>query len=193
MSTRGIIAFGSPDEWAGRYHHFCASPEDLGRELWHLYRGDHFARDLDAMYQTLFVEHPAGWSNVIGCDWSLAPGFVEYTDAETYRRDRRPRCYCHGSRSEAPQSLSSEGPFAGTEWAYVIDRERRTMTILEAVGDDEKHAMGFFGLNLAHDHWRLCATVALDDGVELDWQAIEGEQVAPQGVEPLTDRSDKES
>lgn len=75
MSTRGAIArVAGPKSFVGVYHHWDAYPSGLGKGLFELYNG-HFERDLPAMMKALVDDHPAGWSTILGADWSLPAGF----------------------------------------------------------------------------------------------------------------------
>jgi hypothetical protein len=38
MSTNGCIAFGTPNEWIGVYHHWDSYPTELGKTLWAAYQ-----------------------------------------------------------------------------------------------------------------------------------------------------------
>lgn len=76
MSTRSVIARPTGDGFAGRYHHRDGYPEGLGAELWGLFHS-RYGGDLDAMTAELIDAHPAGWSCIVGADWSQEPGFVE--------------------------------------------------------------------------------------------------------------------
>lgn len=154
MSTRAAIARPAADGgWEGRYHHFDGYPTGLGKALFDLYHG-HFNRDVRAMQKFLIDDHPAGWSSIIGTDFTLPPGF---------NRGNQPKCYCHGDRSEGPfeplrckgsdhhgdHCDGSECDPVWIEWAYVLGPE----------------GMAVYG----HGH-RLLTSVAWSDTP--DWEAI---------------------
>ena len=166
MSTRSIIA--RPDDLGatGRYHHFDGYPTGLGQALWALYHGP-FGGDVAAMTTTLIDDHPGGWSNIIGADFTKAPGYREY-GASTVAEDA-PHCYCHGDRHEPEMGphvcRCGLGDPSGcdplfTEYLYVL-----TPVGLEcwfsAGGDDGQYRHRRFGLL----PW---------DGPEPSWAAVEG-------------------
>jgi len=168
VSTRAIIAWGRLEDWVGRYHHLDGYPAGLGKGLWNAYHGP-FGKNLEAMRKVLFLDHLAGWSNIIDADWALEPGWVDWVAEQ--ERDNRPRCYCHGGRRETEQTLASGGTdFAGAEWCYVLDIGAKTMAVLERM-EGGSHAFTFFGIDPRIADWRLCEVVALD-GPEPDWESI---------------------
>jgi hypothetical protein len=81
MGTRGVIARAAGDGFAGRYHHWDSYPEGLGKALWDLAHG-RFRNDLEGMMRFLIDEHPAGWSTIVGADFSQTPGFHESAKEE---------------------------------------------------------------------------------------------------------------
>lgn len=151
MSTRSVIArVGEHEgEFAGRYHHWDGMPTGLGQALWKLLHG-HFDGDLDAMLKVLIDRHPAGWSTVVGKDFSLKPGYTwqnvaypssglsdaQYKAArakyEAHPDVRRPQCFCHGKRHEPAQLFTHEmlkENNAGLEWLYVFDEAENRMYV----------------------------------------------------------------
>lgn len=86
MSTRGAILRVEPDgRLFGRYHHFDAYPDGLGKTLWNLYHGaeknsERFKGDLAGLIKMLIDDHPAGWSTINGADWAYEPGYIGFTD-----------------------------------------------------------------------------------------------------------------
>jgi hypothetical protein len=166
MATRSIIARATGNgKWEGRYHHWDGYPAGVGAQLFQAYNG-HFNRDVRAMLQLLIDDHPAGWSNINGTDFSKEPGFGS---------DGGPCCYCHGQRSEEGHLFTSDGlDFGGAEYCYVIDGSR--MTILERSYANGQRAVQYFGVDASDVadgvNWRLIAEVDLD-GVEPDWDRIE--------------------
>ena len=163
MSTRGIIARPHGQSWRGRYHHWDSYPAGLGAALWQALHG-HFEGDVDAMLRVLLDEHPAGWSTIVDADWTLAPGFEDYPD-----KTARPKCYCHGTRAEAGLGWVTPDQDTGAEWAYILDAQARTMTILEARTRTGTHAVGMFGSNPGRATWREVAVIGLD-GDEPKWK-----------------------
>jgi hypothetical protein len=87
--------------------------------------------------------------------------------------DDAPQCYCHGERSE-PELLVTDANASGMgcEYAYVFNKERRTMTILSSYCDDGAKMIGMFGMGDPEAKWCEIATVNLD-GPEPDWDKIE--------------------
>ena len=77
MGTRGVIARPTGDGFEGRYHHFDSYPSGLGATLWEIKQRYYPEADqLEDMQAALIDEHPAGWSDISGADWSLEAGFV---------------------------------------------------------------------------------------------------------------------
>mgnify|MGYP001570175449 FL=1 len=170
MSTRGaIVRFtnGETTEFAGRYHHWDSPPPHLGATLWGLYHG-HFAKDLRRMLEVLIDEHPAGWSTINGGDFSLSPGF----DKGLKREDRRPKCYCHGDRSEEAWLVTHENAAkSGCEYVYGFD-EGPTLVILSSYHADGHKMIGMFGTGDPEATWKEIGRVPLE-GPEPDWDRIQ--------------------
>lgn len=149
MATRGMIAKKTESGFIGRYHHWDAYPEALGKTLHTLYNGT-FNKNAEAMMHTLIDEHPAGWSSINGANFSYAPGFTtpDYDLPDEDERNARPQCYCHGERREGEQTLTSlsDARRCGAEYAYIIDTDNHTMTVHARSGEA----------------WRTLAVVNLD-------------------------------
>jgi len=142
VSTRSLIArVGDHEgEFAGVYHHSDGYPTGLGAYLWNFLHG-HFHGDLAAMLRVLIDEHPAGWSCIVGKDFSLKPGYTwqraakDGADFGVYSRRpdyRRPQCFCHGDRHEASQSFTHEDlkdNNAGLQWLYVFDEKENRLYV----------------------------------------------------------------
>jgi hypothetical protein len=142
MATRGCIGRKTENGTLEmRYHHFDSYPSGLGKSLYEIYNG-HFQQDLPKMMSFLVDEHPAGWSTIKDCDFSLAPGYMfhdyrttsweEYWDSEDYRR---PHCYCHGARHDKAAMYTSiaQANESSCEFIYVfsVENEQDTMTVYE--------------------------------------------------------------
>ena len=156
MATRGCIGRPISDTGVlGVYHHWDSYPSELGATLWGLYHG-FFGGDVDAMTAFLIDEHPAGWSSIIGADFTAPAGFGLTTDG--------PVCYCHGERSEEPAPIEILGFEAlahdDLEWVYVL--HPRGMDVLEMESGHRYEHRGFFA-------WT---------GDQPDWDAIETGAVA---------------
>jgi len=83
MSTRGAIArLNGNGGFKGVYNHFDSYPEGLGRTLFKIYR-EVFNKDLKAMTKFLIDDHPAGWSTINGCDFSLPAGYRMWPNNNT--------------------------------------------------------------------------------------------------------------
>ncbi len=146
MSIRGVIARPIEGGWEGRYHHFDSYPTGLGKALFDAYHAT-FEPDVAFMQKVLIDEHPAGWSNIIGADWSLDPGYVNY-GGRSADDAHRPQCYCHGDRSEPEMKLHREidgvcGPDCDpmfTEWVYVLRDYGMTVLYSTSEGGEYHHA-----------------------------------------------------
>jgi len=179
VSTRAII--GEKDAihvWTGRFHHWDGYPHGLGKALYRFYNG-YFEKDMRAMKQVLLKDHPAGWSNIVGCDLSKEVGFRErqaappdLSPAERTRWEKEvseaPQCYCHGSRHEPAHRCTPDAAW-GAEWAYILDGH--SMAIWEAMHGNRQHSTGFFGVN-DNEAWLEVGVVDLD-GPEPDWSQYE--------------------
>lgn len=88
---------------------------------------------------------------------------------------KRPQCYCHGDRRETPWDLLTQdnASESGCEWAYVLDPERRTITILQNTVNG-RQMVGAFGMGASSKDviWVERAVVFVDNP-EPDWQAIQ--------------------
>jgi hypothetical protein len=185
MSTRSLIARATGEgTFKGVYHHWDGYPTGLGKYLTEILAGP-FAGDLPRMLGTLIDEHPAGWSTIVGKDFTLKPGYTaeslthpcssRMSDADYHAAMqqfralpdfRRPQCYCHGNRREEVQALT-ERDDVGAEWAYVFDLEERILHVCNR----EKHpdTNEFF--------WNDVARIDLDSVNEVNWTHVEcGEQ-----------------
>lgn len=154
MSTRSVIARKEQRGFTGVYHHWDGYPSGVGAMLYQLYNG-HFNKDAKNMMHVLIDEHPAGWSNINGTDFSLQPGFIEFGSAE----NKRPQCYCHGERHEkASGFIQMTGDNWGTEYAYAIDEEKATMHCYRWSWEAKK--------------WHCFKVVDLN-GPEIDWERFD--------------------
>ena len=148
MSTRGaIVKITSIGEdgtlkFKGRYHHNDGYPKGLGASLFELYQET--KGDLTWILRTLIDDHPAGWSEIVGADFGLPPGF---TETKHMKRDKRtgsiiipknPACYCHGDRHEKEWTITDRDVPWDVEWVYALNEQLKTMHVLthDWVGDD---------------------------------------------------------
>lgn len=140
MSTNGVILRRSA-EVTGVYHHWDSYPTLLGKTLWTAFHG-FFQRDAVAMLAYFIDAHPAGWSTVNGADFAVEAGYAEHPKraftkshkpTAAYKRYlAKPKCYCHGIRSEEANPFSLDSlPGSGIEWAYVIDPSHATMEVYD--------------------------------------------------------------
>lgn len=151
MATRAMIARKVGEEgFEGRYHHNWGTPDKLGKALYDVYH-DAFQQDAEAMMHFLIDEHPAGWSNIVGADCSLAPGFIH--TCRSPEDAIRPHCYCHGQRSEPPLLLASWGEASrrDCDYAYLIEEQRRLMTVFAS--DSEWHVIAEIALDGREPQW----------------------------------------
>jgi hypothetical protein len=128
MSTRACIAHkdSGPDKWVGVYSHWDGYPSWLGKEIWKVLqtqfignkgkigvgnKGD-VSNAIRSFIQVYIKGHMGGWSSF---------------DTE---------CYCH-----SPEYVMRDGVRSGKitsgdpdplflEWVYILDPEKKTMTIL---------------------------------------------------------------
>lgn len=193
MSTRSAIARLSsrqPLEFRGRYHHWDGYPSGLGRTLWHLYH-THFQRDLSAMLEVLLDQHPAGWSTIVGADFTRQAGFQEMRMCGGARADEAvsddpfgavshaaaPQCYCHGERQEAAWEVTQENAAgSGCEYVYAFppssEQEPDRMLILSSYIASGTKMVGMFGMGDPQAQWRVLAEVLLQDA-EPDWERLD--------------------
>ena len=150
MSTRSVIARIDKDVFVGRYHHSDGYPSGVGKTLYTLYNG-FFKRDATRMLEVLIDEHPAGWSNINGADFSKRIGYHERNHGTT----DCPQCYCHGSRHEEANLINSTDIGWDIEWAYAINDKTGQMFI--HTGQACRDIVAIVDLN----------------GPEPDWEAIE--------------------
>lgn len=191
MSTRSFIGrpgleFESP---FGRYHHSDGYPSGVGATLYQAIR-DHFKGDIEAALRYLINDHPAGWSCLVGADFTLKPGFSNFTTLKKYLnadgttnwdayfkspKQRRPKCYCHGDRHEERHDLTLNNASAiGCEYAYIISPESRKMYVLSSYCEDGEKMIGMFGMGDEGAEWKLIGEVDLD-GPEPDWDKMGAE------------------
>jgi len=174
MSTRGCIARlrrRAPLEFNGVYHHWDSYPSGLGRTLFRIRRRD-FKNDTDAMLNVLIDRHAAGWSTIVGCDFSLTPGFRTPcpAGAAAGNEAERPECYCHGGRNEKAWTVThANAAGSGIEYAYVFDGA--TMLVLGSFCPNGSKMLGMFGMGDPDAAWSIIAEVDLD-GPEPDWRAM---------------------
>lgn len=157
MSTNGMIARTDGTRFRGVHHHWDSYPSGLGKALYDAYH--YFDRNAKKMMDYLVDDHQAGWSNIIGVDFSLRPGFIEDPSYSALSEDaRRPQCYCHGERHEPARPITtfSDARMRFAEYAYVIDIHTDVMVVSERTGSE----------------WKELAQVKLYDP-EPDWNKIE--------------------
>ncbi len=175
MSTRGCIARlqrRSPLEFKGVYHHWDSYPSGLGRALFRIRRRD-FKNDTNAMLNVLIDQHAAGWSTIVGRNFTLTPGFrtMRQSGAAAVNENERPECYCHGARGEDGWTVThGNAAGSGIEYAYVFDGSR--MLIVESFCSDGVKMVGMFGMGDPEAAWSVIAEVDLD-GPEPDWSAMD--------------------
>lgn len=77
MTTRGMIAIPIEDGDAaiGVFHRYDAYPTGLGVAL---VKARQAHKDFRSFVRTLIFDHPAGWSEIVGADWSLDPSYVDH-------------------------------------------------------------------------------------------------------------------
>lgn len=175
MSTRGCIARlqrKAPLEFKGVYHHWDSYPSGLGRTLFRIRRQD-FNGDTNAMLNVLIDQHGAGWSTIVGRDFTLTPGFrgASLSNACAKGEDARPECYCHGSRDEEGWAVTHENAAgSGIEYAYVFDGSK--MLVVGSFRSNGVKMVGMFGMGDPGATWSVIAAVDLN-GPEPDWSVME--------------------
>ncbi len=151
MATRAAITRLSRvrGTFEGVRHNKKSKPQDLGKALFNLFHLT-FERDLPRMLRFLIDEHPAGWDNIVGANFGLPAGYKSTEGSG-------PKCYCHGSSSASPKTITPET--AGEEgifWVYAFDEENDTMCIFQN------------GIS------EIIAEVTLhEQAIEPDWDVIE--------------------
>jgi hypothetical protein len=112
MSTRAVIArtTDAGRTFRGVYHHWDGYPSGLGATLWRLYRG-HFSGRADDMLQVLIDDHPAGWSNILGADWSLPPAPQVDHNLEPCGECTLPQWMHYGQYYSGPSGRSTAAAF----------------------------------------------------------------------------------
>ncbi len=154
MSNRSLLTF------AGRYHHWDSYPLGLGSALFRAHR-DHFRGDTSAMMKYLIDDHPAGWSQIYGQDFSKSSGYG----------GRGPQCYCHGERSESETVITeSNAANAGCEYGYIFNTAG-SMIVASSYNPNGRKMIGAFGMGNPNALWRAIAEVDLSGG-EPDWEAM---------------------
>jgi hypothetical protein len=189
MSTRScILRPGLEHESpSGRYIHADGYPSGVGKTLYHAIR-EHFQGDIAAALKLLIDDHPAGWSALAGADFTLKPGFTNFSVPKKYRHkdgstdwtafwnsplQRRPRCYCHGQRHEERADLTLDKASSwGCEYAYVVSPESRKLYVLSSYTKDGDKMIGMCGMGDEDAAWKLLAEVDLD-GEEPDWEKLD--------------------
>jgi hypothetical protein len=164
MSTRGAIARPDGDGFKGVYHHWDSYPSGLGNTLFKLarvqYRGDE-----EAMLKALIDDHPAGWSDLNGCNVERPEGsFGPISGGE---------CYCHGRNDPAQEINEKNASACGVEYVYVIDIQTGNMTILSSYNPSGSKMIGMFGSGNPDATWKPIAVVNLTGAPEPDWDLIE--------------------
>jgi hypothetical protein len=152
MGTRGVIAEAYKGSWRGRYHHWDSYPTMLGETLWKLYNG-HFKKDLRYMVKFLIQNHS---------HWSTINGKFDCME-----------CHCGPEGGKKEPYLTPKDD-TGTEWAYVLDVKKRTMTVLRHVWEEGGGNYTGYGFAQAAEPltWSHVAVVKLDDK-KVDWERIE--------------------
>jgi hypothetical protein len=185
MSTRGCIAFAkevgtNQTEWEGRYHHSDSYPTGLGRELWKQFR-EHFGGNFGAARQFFFVNHPAGFSTILGADLLMPCGYEDdYTKGYEKLPDGRPdfskplphgaRCFCHGNHHEKEDTWTDKDDTSDLQWLYVFADTGYTveLRVSRSVATSKKDAEGY-----SITRWQQVAVIDMSDSTEPDWERIE--------------------
>lgn len=137
MSTRAVIARpNGPYDFIGVYHHWGGNPRELGRAIKEeaLVYMDH---NVLYLLKILIDDHPAGWSNIVGCNWDLPVTNLSAWDRIQWGQRGvaiPPDCFCHRNVEEyrrATRLNSSSSLQVDCEWAYVIDEKDCTMRVLQ--------------------------------------------------------------
>ena len=187
MGTRGCIARGverTPGVMGfdGRYHHWDSYPTGLGETLYQLFNG-FFKKNATQFLQVLIDDHPAGWSTINGCDFSLPAGYDDGGSDYAKKKDGTTdydhpiahggRCYCHGTRHEGENTVTEKDAQAcGCEWAYASDEKKLLMSVMSSYGQEGAKMIGMFGFGDDKASWKPVAIVDLT-GAEPDWKVIE--------------------
>jgi hypothetical protein len=170
LSTRSaIVRVTGEGKFTGVYHHWDGYTEGLGQELWHLYR-NRYNKNLDAMLKELIDDHPAGWSTLVGADWSKKIGYKEKRELA----NNAPACYCHGDRNEKAQVINEKNASrCGCEWVYAFTREKNKdyMLILCSFTPTGNKMIGMFGFGDPDATWKTIAKTDLSKK-EPNWRKL---------------------
>src|SRR5580765_965670 len=183
MSTPAIIGrtVSTTGWFIGRYHNWSGYIEGLGKTLYKAYHQD-FNKDIEKMMHFLIDEHPAGWSNIVDQDLSLAPGFSTFQSdvglrddhkryfqqIEAYNaseRGRRAQCYCHGERHNTEVTIRTLNDPCAAEYAYIINETSCIMTI-HYCHFGTWHEVIKVDLNGDEPHWKDIDINAVIEAVE---------------------------
>ena len=124
MSTRSVIACGTPKEWQGVYSHFDGYPEGVGAAVWDVLMKEFvlnpgsadFANDGSTAVQAFVDIYIKGHSG----------GWLVFPD----------ECYCHSPDfvmrygvNDFPMTKAGAEAFF-IEWVYIVDVEAKKLHIL---------------------------------------------------------------
>lgn len=164
MGTRGCVAVRSSDGgWLGVYNHFDSYPTGLGPQVWEQVTGKSTG-ELRAF--ALQLLHSGRWEAFVKGE-KASPEQEQYVD------------------SFDPDPLF-------IEWVYIVDPDRRTLTVLAhqkgPLGHPERRQRelvlrpdGYW--DYGHCAYRHVAVATFDlDGPEPDWRAVETEATCQTGV-----------
>jgi hypothetical protein len=87
------------------------------------------------------------------------------------RLDQRPKCYCHGDRSEPAWVVNEENAAgSGCEYAYIIKADERLMLIASSytdigseTGEQDVKMIGAFGMGDRSARWKVMQVISFDD------------------------------
>lgn len=151
MSTRSMVARKTENNgFIGRYIHWDGYISGVGLSI--MYAVEHFG--FEKAVSVLLDEHPAGWSGIAGCDWSLPVGNISIDrkitggdHVDTTSNDRGAECGCHGDHPSDENLALDHNSDWGCEFAYVFDEAEKTMTVYDKRGSaDGNRTIGMFGM-----------------------------------------------
>lgn len=180
MSTRGAVAIKTDKGWRGVYNHFDSYPDGLGREVW-----VHLKTQVDSLKEfATGLLATDDWRNYLGgglCEYCGKRGLgqphtingeVAYSKSEGFA-DPEAKHHKHGDLSDKITHDTGDPLFI--EYVYVIDADKKTMTILTGVRQkgytEEKSHDGSTFKSPNYGHVEV-ETVSLE-GNEPDWEALD--------------------